>query len=79
MLAAYFGTQRIGSMLGILMSSIAIGAFFGPWLMGQAFDVWGSYDVPIIGSGLLGLAAGLVVMLMPARAYAAKQFTRKHS
>jgi OFA family oxalate/formate antiporter-like MFS transporter len=79
MLAAYFGTQRIGSMLGILMSSIAIGAFFGPWLMGQAFDVWGSYYVPIIGSGLLGLAAGLVVMLMPARAYAAKQFTRKHS
>ena len=75
-IAEYFGTARIGSLLGIFMSSIAIGAFFGPWLMGQAFDTWGSYDIPIIVSGLLGLVATAAAMMMPAKAYPAARFAR---
>ena len=75
-IAEYFGTARIGSLLGIFMSSIAIGAFFGPWLMGQAFDTWGSYDIPIIASGLLGLVATAAAMMMPAKAYPAARFAR---
>lgn len=77
MLAEYFGTAKIGSMLGILMSSIAIGAFFGPWLMGQAFDTLGSYDVPLFCAATLGLAAAIAVMVMPAKAYPPKQFIQR--
>ena len=67
--AVYFGIERIGSVLGIFMSSIAIGAAAGPWLMGYAFDHWGSYDLPIVVSGLLNLAAFVVVLWMPPRPY----------
>ncbi|MBT5080147.1 MAG: hypothetical protein HOM62_06195 [Rhodospirillaceae bacterium] len=58
------------------MPNIAIGGFFGPFLAGHAFDLWGSYDIPILVSGVCGLAAGLVVLSMPSRAYAATAFQR---
>ncbi len=45
-LAEYFGTEKIGSVLGCFMPSVALGGFFGPWLAGHAFDLWGSYDLP---------------------------------
>lgn len=77
LIAEYFGTEKIGTMLGCFMPNIAIGGFFGPLLAGHAFDIWGSYDVPILVSAACGLAAGLVVLLMPARAYAAKTFRRQ--
>ena len=76
LIAEYFGTEKIGSMLGCFMPNIAIGGFFGPFLAGHAFDLWGSYDIPILVSGVCGLAAGLVVLSMPSRAYAATAFQR---
>jgi MFS family permease len=69
--AEYFGTQKIGSVLGCYMSSIAIGGFFGPLLAGHAFDLWGSYDVPILIAAAFSLLAGLFALLMPARPGAA--------
>ncbi len=75
-IAEYFGISRIGSLLGCFMSSIAIGAFLGPWLAGHAFDIWGSYDLPILGAGLLGLGASLAVMAMPARPGEGARFVR---
>jgi OFA family oxalate/formate antiporter-like MFS transporter len=74
--AEYFGTEKIGSMLGCFMSSIAVGGFLGPWLAGLAFDRWGSYNLPIAFSGALGLAAAVLVMKMPAQPYAAAHFLR---
>lgn len=68
-IAEYFGTERIGSLLGFFMSSITIGGFLGPWLAGHAFDLWGSYDVPMLVAGGFGLLAGAVAMSMPARPY----------
>ncbi len=76
-IAEYFGTEKIGSMLGFFMPSIAVGGFFGPWLAGYAFDLWGSYDVPFLAAGGFGLTAGLFAMLMPARPYAALAFQRR--
>jgi len=76
-IAEYFGTEKIGSVLGCFMPSIAVGGFFGPWLTGHAFDLWGSYEVPILASAGFGLAAGLFAMLMPARPYAATAFQAK--
>ena len=72
--AENFGTERIGSILGCFMPRIAIGGFLGPWLAGHAHDRWGSYDVPVLVSGALGLAAGLIAMRMPGRPYAASTF-----
>ena len=72
--AEYFGTERIGSVLGCFMSNIALGGFLGPWLTGYAFDLWGSYDWPILVAAGLGVVAGLCAMAMPARAYGATAF-----
>jgi MFS family permease len=75
-IAEYFGTEKIGSLLGCFMSSIAIGGAFGPWLAGHAFDQWASYDMPILIAGGLGLLAGVIVIWMPAQPYAADTFRR---
>ncbi|MBT7756539.1 MAG: MFS transporter [Rhodospirillaceae bacterium] len=73
-IAEYFGTEKIGSVLGCFMPNIAIGGFFGPFLAGYAFDLWGSYDVPMLVAAACGVAAVAFVMLMPARPYAPSTF-----
>lgn len=75
-IAEYFGTEKIASVLGCFMPNIAIGGFFGPFLAGHAFDLWGSYDVPILVAVGCGLAAGLLALSMPARRYPASAFRR---
>lgn len=72
--ATYFGTERIGSVLGAFMSSVAVGGFLGPWLAGLAFDLWGSYDVPLLVAAGFGLLAGISALCLPARPYAADAF-----
>ncbi len=76
-LAEYFGTEKIGSVLGCFMPSVALGGFFGPWLAGHAFDLWGNYDLPILVSAVCGLVAVVLVMAMPARPYPAEAFNRQ--
>ncbi len=73
-LAEYYGTAKIGSVLGCFMPSVALGGFFGPYLAGHAFDLWGSYDVPILASGAGALIAAILASLMPARPYPASAF-----
>jgi MFS family permease len=77
LLAEYFGTEKIGSVLGCFMPSVALGGFFGPWLAGHAFDLWGNYDLPILVSAVCGLVAVVLVMSMPARPYPAEAFNRQ--
>ena len=74
LIAEYFGTEKIGSILGCFMPNIAIGGFFGPYLTGYAYDLWGSYDIPIIVALVCGLAAAVLALLMPAKAYATSTF-----
>ena len=78
-LAEYFGVRKIGSLLGCFMSSIAIGGALGPWFAGYAFDASGSYDLPIMIFGVLGLLAAAMASLMPARAYPDGTFERPFS
>ncbi|MBH0238522.1 MFS transporter [Methylobrevis albus] len=55
-----FGTRYVATLFGFVFLSHQIGAFFGVWLGGKAFDMTGSYDL-IWGLGvLLALAAGIV-------------------
>ncbi|MCX6005036.1 MAG: MFS transporter [Chloroflexi bacterium] len=51
-----FGFKSLGAIFGMLMISDGIGTGVGPWLAGYAFDVTGSYRVP-----LFSVAAGLVI------------------
>jgi len=73
-IAENFGTERIGSVLGWFMSSVSLGGVLGPWFAGYAFDLWGSYDVPILVAAGFGLVAGLCALGMPSRPYSAGVF-----
>ena len=75
-LAEYFGVRKIGSLLGCFMSSIAIGGSLGPWLSGYAFDISGSYDLPILAVGVLGVLAAVFAGGMPVRSYPDGTFER---
>ena len=77
LIAEYFGTEKIGSILGCFMPNIALGGFFGPYLTGYAYDLWGSYDIPFIVALVCGLAAAVLAFLMPAKAYEAVAFQRE--
>jgi len=62
--AQIFGTKNLASLFGIVMLSHQIGAFFGSWWAGLTFEWFGSYDLAIIVSALLGLLAAAVHLPM---------------
>lgn len=60
----YFGGRNISAIIGILYTSVAFGTLVGPSAAGFAFDLSGSYTLPILAS-ILGnvIAAGVVFAL----------------
>ena len=46
----YFGGRNVGGIIGVLYTSVAFGTLIGPSAAGFAFDVTGSYTIPIIAS-----------------------------
>ena len=56
-LAALFGVERLGGLLGVLLTANAIGSALGPPAVGLAVDLTGGYDAAVAVLGLLGLAA----------------------
>ena len=56
-LAEFFGVERLGGLLGVLLTANGLGSALGPPAVGLAVDVTGSYDVPIAVLTLLGFAA----------------------
>ena len=56
--ADYFGGRRVGSILGFLYASAAIGSLVGPTIAGVIYDARESYTLPI----LLGAAMNAVAM-----------------
>ena len=58
----YFGGRNASSIIGVLYTGAALGTFLGPKLAGDAFDVLGSYTIPIvIGAGFALLAAAIMI------------------
>ena len=54
----YLGTRNAGGIIGILYTSVAPGTLLGPPLAGYAYDLWGSYTVPLlVGIGCVALAS----------------------
>lgn len=62
--ADYFGTKRLSSIIGWLYTSVAFGTLVGPPLAGRAFDLYQSYDLPIMVGAASGLLGALIVLLI---------------
>lgn len=61
----YFGGRNLGSIIGILYTSVAIGTLVGPSAAGFIFDMRHSYTLPILASvGANILAAGIAAFAM---------------
>jgi len=60
MVSEFFGLKSVGTMIGIIEISWAVGAITGPIMAGYVFDVSGSYDIAFATGGILmliGMAA----------------------
>lgn len=58
--ARIFGAKHLGMLFGFVFFSHQIGAFFGAWLGGVAFDATGNYTSMWYASIALGLIAALL-------------------
>ena len=57
----YFGGRNVGSIIGVLYTSVAAGTLIGPSAAGYAFDLSHSYTVPILCSIAANAIAALIV------------------
>lgn len=58
----FFGSRHIGSILGVLYSSVAFGTLIGPSAAGFAFDIQHSYRLPILVSIAVSFIAVVLAM-----------------
>jgi len=66
-LAELFGVDRLGGLLGILLTANGVGSALGPPVVGFVVDVTGSYGGVILALTLVGLTA--YGALLPLRSY----------
>lgn len=57
--ARFFGELDLNTLTGLIATGFAVSGSVGPYLGGLGFDLFGSYAVPLVGSGLAGLVAAL--------------------
>ena len=55
-----FGTRYMATLYGFVFLSHQIGSFFGVWLGGKLYDIYGNYDVVWWMGVALGVFAGIV-------------------
>jgi MFS family permease len=60
LVAKFFGPANMGTQFGIIMLVHQVGAFFGVWLGGKAFEITGSYDGYWYVDILLAVGAALI-------------------
>jgi MFS transporter, OFA family, oxalate/formate antiporter len=58
----YFGGRNVSSIMGTLYTSVALGTLAGPSAAGWAFDISGTYTVPIVSAIAADLAAALIMI-----------------
>jgi MFS family permease len=59
-----FGTERLGTLLGIYTAFVTAGFATGPWLMGRLFDMSGSYTPAFLIFFGVALVAALLMSLI---------------
>ena len=65
-----FGGRNVGALIGILYTSVAIGTLVGPAAAGFAFDLSGSYALPILASVGASIIASVILACTPKGAVA---------
>ena len=61
----YLGTRNAGAIIGALYTSVAPGTLIGPPLAGYAYDLWGSYTIPLAAAIALMALATLITFAAP--------------
>ncbi|MGH9143606.1 MAG: MFS transporter [Vicinamibacterales bacterium] len=61
LMGRYFGVRSLGSTFGFAFGAFVIAGGLGPLAMGFAFDLTGSYRLPLAGFFVATLAAGALV------------------
>jgi MFS family permease len=74
LLSRYFGMRSFGEIYGYLFAIFMLGSGIGPYLMGVAFDVSGSYR-----PALIGLCAVLLVACLLLLRLGAYRFPQQHA
>lgn len=64
LVADYYGGRHVSGIIGFLYTSAGIGLLFGPTLAGLAFDLSGSYVLPIAAGAVANLAAVACIVLI---------------
>ena len=70
LVADYFGGRNVSGLIGFVYSAVGVGTFVGPLAAGYAFDVTGSYVVPILIAAAASAVAMTIILLLhepPAR------------
>ena len=65
LLVDYFRARNASGVIGLCYTSVGLGTLIGPPLAGYAFDLFGSYALPIAGSAVTALLGAVLVSLMP--------------
>jgi predicted MFS family arabinose efflux permease len=60
LITVMFGTRYMATLYGFVFLSHQVGSFFGVWLGGKLYDVYGTYDIVWWLSVALGLFAAVV-------------------
>ena len=67
----FFGLRAFGFLYGVVYAAASIGTGIGPYAMGAAFDVAGSYERALVGFELVGIATVVLIAYLPRYTYAA--------
>jgi predicted MFS family arabinose efflux permease len=73
LLSRYFGLRSFSTLYGLTWTAYAIAGAIGPVLMGQAFDVSGSYEALLLRLAIATLAVAGLMLFLPR--YATAQVT----
>ena len=65
MMIDYTGPRHASGILGILYTSVGFGTFFGPVLVGAAFDALQDYTWPLTACAGIAALASAIILLLP--------------
>jgi cyanate permease len=66
LLTRYFGLRSFSTLYGFSWTAYAVAGALGPWLMGRAFDLTGSYSRLLATLSGAVLLSAIAFLLLPA-------------